>query len=808
MTPSSSTPQKHQSSDGDLSGKILQARVVKTFLDNCELALIDPESGQEYNTHGRLYQHDSLAWKSEKLLRDLPDYRTTPAGERPTPLTVYVTHQRAVGTEHLWFVHERWGHNDPWVDLALQEGDLVYGVVSREIVQRQNQTIVGYLVQLDESGALCDLDGERRNGGTKQPDIEVFIPTDELPWADGSLGERPNKKEMQRMTLAKGEKIQALLLEIRLPPLNPLASITRLIHHRDAHGKQLQSQREAAALVRFWLLWGKRKEEAMKESAPPPHPPLHGLRLLLVDDDEQVLRSYTRLYQLNGAEVHCVWVERNRFAEACDALLAELSGDHSFDLVMIDYSLPGPSLGERLIEQVVPRLTSASQEIPPLLLLTAHLEAAYTTPAKRQHLSAMGVIGFLQRPLRHAELQQLLGGKQVWAERPPPVVDHAEETPARESGNPVHVLLDQIIDHDEVRFALLLRITPEVESSLYLGAGALPFQRNELNRVLSSTALHLLAENRITYLTLNEDEAGNLELRPATGHPAHWEAFEVRGERWILGVGFARTWAFKPYWIWWREALAGRLEARSWSAWAHQSSSFVALGMAHQGLCHEIFNLRNKTDILLQIGESWVQQYSKGDHQKNSDITPIVAILGDLRDVHQETLALAEHLLEGLTDRDSHLFLPSALNTVRSIVSAECKANNLLLEMGPVPAIALPIPSAALVLPLANLLLNATKHHYRQENRIVSLTVDVKRSANEDALLHIDVRDNGPGLSLAAQAQLWQAGHSFAPNERLRHGMGLWLSRRLAEDAGGTLDCIESWRYLGTHFRLSFPIEL
>jgi len=119
----------------------------------------------------------------------------------------------------------------------------------------------------------------------------------------------------------------------------------------------------------------------------------------------------------------------------------------------------------------------------------------------------------------------------------------------------------------------------------------------------------------------------------------------------------------------------------------------------------------------------------------------------------------------------------------------------------------LPIPSAAFVLPLVNLLLNAAKHHYRKDNRRVSLLLDVERGPGR-AWLHADVRDNGPGLSLAARARLWQAGHSFAAETGQRHGMGLWLSRRLATEAGGRLECVEDWRYLGSHFRLSFPIEL
>lgn len=774
----------------DLTGRILRARIVRTGLDHCDVALIDPETGEQYATHGRLYQHDSLAWKEPTLLGELPAYRHTT--ELPA---VYVKHAREEGQGELWFVHERWGAHNPWDELELQEDDLVYGIVSREVVAKRTGEVAGYLVQLDEAGPLLTMDGDEDKKGRLQPDIEVFIPVAELPWEDGSVGGVAARQDLKRKPLAKGDRIQAALLDIRLPPENPHASINRLIHYRDAHGLAIRERQETAARLRFRLLWGARQD--MSTDDLPQHPPLQGVRLLLVDDDERALAAYAELYRLNGAEVETVLVERDRFGAAC-TLVGEFASVEAFDLVMVDNNLPGQGLGERLIELVARRF--AGKPLPRFLLLTANPLDSQTTPAKREKLQSLGVVGFLHRPLPHDHLMRLLDGEAIWEEVVVP--EGSNETSVR-SGNAeqtVEALLADIAALPEVRFAMLLRIDPDLSASDILAAGEAPFIRADLKNVLASTDLRLLDSGKLRELRLKADDGGNTELRASRGGPALWDAFEVDGERWILGVGHARNWEPLALWLWWRTALIARLDARGWVAWAQQSSNFVELGMAHQGLCHEVFNLRNEMDALLNSGETWLRQPERNPAFLSGWMT-------SLKRAHLDTLALAEHLLEGLTQRQTHVYLPSALSTIRGIVEAECAAKNLALDLGPAPPIALPIPSAAFVLPLVNLLLNAAKHHYRQDNRRVSLLLDVKRGPDR-AWLHADVRDNGPGLSLAARARLWQAGHSFAAETRERHGMGLWLSRRLAGEAGGRLECIEDWRYLGSHFRLIFPIEL
>ena len=112
MTPRNDSPAQSRNaieSDENLVGRILRARILKTGNDHCDLLLIDPETGREYKRHGRLYQHDSLAWKSTALFAHLPEYAASTALHPVELASVYVTRLREDGHEKLWYVHERWG---------------------------------------------------------------------------------------------------------------------------------------------------------------------------------------------------------------------------------------------------------------------------------------------------------------------------------------------------------------------------------------------------------------------------------------------------------------------------------------------------------------------------------------------------------------------------------------------------------------------------------------------------------------------------------------------------------------------------
>ncbi len=80
-------------------------------------------------------------------------------------------------------------------------------------------------------------------------------------------------------------------------------------------------------------------------------------------------------------------------------------------------------------------------------------------------------------------------------------------------------------------------------------------------------------------------------------------------------------------------------------------------------------------------------------------------------------------------------------------------------------------------------------------------TIRVRTSAGEDGTVRVVVEDNGPGISRENMARITEPFFSTKPG---RMGLGLALSREIAERMGGTL-AIESGEGKGTRATLSLP---
>ena len=100
---------------------------------------------------------------------------------------------------------------------------------------------------------------------------------------------------------------------------------------------------------------------------------------------------------------------------------------------------------------------------------------------------------------------------------------------------------------------------------------------------------------------------------------------------------------------------------------------------------------------------------------------------------------------------------------------------------------------------LSNLLSNAVK--YGAGNTIV---VRVQRLADRARL---SVRDHGLGIAPQDHARVFERFERLRPSPRTSGlGLGLWISRRIAEAHGGTLT-VESEPGLGAEFRLDLPVS-
>lgn len=786
------------------SGQVVCARIKKTYLDHCDLDFLAPEDGSVL-VQGRLYQAESLAWKDERLLADIPDYQQ---GE--ILKAVFVSHLRHEEGQPLWFVHERWGLNDPWKELPLAESDTVTGVVVHRIVSAGRDEPAGYLVQLDveaplQSSASAGAESSER----RQPDIEVFLPSEELPWADGSLGSQRPSTKVGRMALEIGDPVQAMVLEIRVPPMNPRVSLTRLINHRDATAERDFNQKDTLARWRFRrLLLGDKRRTVTADEAPlpfsPDDRPYAGKRLLLVDDDADAMASQADLLELMGAEIEQVLVKPGRFEQAVEEVVSVLR-ESRFDLSLIDNNLPKRDLGQILIEKVRDRL--GADHPARLVLLTANA-AKTTVIASADDLRAKGVVGMVQRPMSHHALQQLLAVEEVWELAISSAGEQTEQhLPATEAHLTLQQVVETIANQEGVSFAMLLKARRRIETQDLIAAGSVPFARHQYPEVLAKTDLHLLVDDRITQLSITAKESGNVLLHAGGTGPAHWQVLEIGGTRWIFGVGHVPSLDIQNQLPLWHMALTAMLEAQGWRDSAKHFSGFVQLGLAHQGLSHEVFNLQDEIGSLLDSLRRWlgkqgpdVKLEGKVRDYIDSKVATLIKTSGDLLD-------FSKRQLRGQALRNQMVFLPDAVDAIKRIVKSECLESEVALHVANPPPLALPLPNAAVVLPAVNLLVNAAKHHYRSENRRVELLFDLEGVGTHQFLI-MDVRDNGPGLEQATLERLWQPGFSSATEVDKRHGIGLWLSRKLIEEVGGELDLHENWRGLGACFRLRFPISL
>ncbi|WP_089724839.1 ATP-binding protein [Candidatus Thiosymbion oneisti] len=792
-----------------LSGHILPARIIKVGgLDSCDLDLLKTPDGPVL-ARGRLYQSESIAWQDGRLLSQLPEYQRGKLLPK-----VFVNNQRVEQGKPLWFVHERWGQENPWEDLCLTEDDCISGNIVRRISSPRRSEPVGYIIQLDIDQLLLRTTrlGMESSEYT-QPDIEAFLPVEEIPWADGSLGVQPEKAGTQRLRLEIGDPIRALIVEIRPPPDYPKVSLCRLIHHLDATAERAFEHADTLARWRFLNLLGNpASADSAKESIEPAaldDKPYAGKRLLLVDDDEEASTSQAEILGLMGAEVSRILVRSNMFGEAVSEVRRTLQAT-PFDLVLVDNNLPGRDLGQLLVERVVVHM--GNDNPVRLVLLTANA-ALGGTAYDRDVLRTKGLVGLVHRPLTHQALQRLLAGDEVWEEEPTDAttsIADAGVVEARLAGAATptpRALLEDIAAQPGIRFAVLLRAKQHIEARDLIGVGSVPFEWHDYPDVMARTELRLLATGRRHEIDIKRTDGGNELLRVGRDGVAYWRVLELGATPWIFGLGVTEGHDIEVQLNLWCSALTAALEVQAWRDWGRHVSSFVQLGMAHSGLSHEVFHLQGQVgDLLYRLGHH-IAEIEPEVGLRQEDKEALETTLTRLERTNQELLEFSKHQLREQALRHREVFLPDAVVAIRRIVESECRETEVDLHLGTPPTLAIPAPNAALILPIVNLLINAAKHHYRAENRRVELLFNLEESDTSSTLI-VDVRDNGPGLDQGTLERLWEPGFSTAKDLERRHGMGLWLSRRLIEEAGGSLELYENWRELGAWFRLRLPIHL
>ena len=113
-------------------------------------------------------------------------------------------------------------------------------------------------------------------------------------------------------------------------------------------------------------------------------------RLMIVDDSPMMRAFIKRVIAMSGVEAE-VLIEAGDGAEA----LAKLEGK-TVDLVFTDINMPGMN-GEELVEKLAARY--GPQRIPVIVVSTDG------SVVRREHLSALGVLGYLVKPFSPEDLR-------------------------------------------------------------------------------------------------------------------------------------------------------------------------------------------------------------------------------------------------------------------------------------------------------------------------------------------------------------------------------------------------------------------
>jgi PAS domain S-box-containing protein len=100
---------------------------------------------------------------------------------------------------------------------------------------------------------------------------------------------------------------------------------------------------------------------------------------------------------------------------------------------------------------------------------------------------------------------------------------------------------------------------------------------------------------------------------------------------------------------------------------------------------------------------------------------------------------------------------------------------------------------------LRNVIANAIKHHDLASGKVEIRVEEV------DRYCVFTVSDDGPGIPLAAQERIFRVFQTLAPGGRSGSGIGLALSKRLAESHGGRITLSSTDGVRGTSFRIWWP---
>jgi len=224
-----------------------------------------------------------------------------------------------------------------------------------------------------------------------------------------------------------------------------------------------------------------------------------------------------------------------------------------------------------------------------------------------------------------------------------------------------------------------------------------------------------------------------------------------------------------------------------------QSLRLAAAGEMAGAIAHE---LNQPLTALAAYGESAQKLLDTGgDPALTREV--LQKMLQDVKRTGEVTRRLRELFRSGTTQLEP-VAASELLATARRIGENVIRAAPVKLEIGDGAGLpALYIDRVQVELVLRNLLANSVES--LQASKTPDPVVRVALEAQSSEMMLLSVSDNGPGISAAMRSRLFQP---FASGKAVGMGMGLAVSRAIAEAHGGSLDAAD-----GPHavFRLVLP---
>jgi signal transduction histidine kinase len=230
-----------------------------------------------------------------------------------------------------------------------------------------------------------------------------------------------------------------------------------------------------------------------------------------------------------------------------------------------------------------------------------------------------------------------------------------------------------------------------------------------------------------------------------------------------------------------------------------KANKTVSTGALSASIAHEL----NQPLTVIQMNIRLLDEITKNPHKtvdKNMQGELIAEILDNNRRASKVVKSLREIFAQSPKDFE-RVDLVSIINSVIGISRGEMQHQNIVLDLAlPKEAYANVFPQEILQIVL-NLLNNAITALSKSEQPYKFVRVVLK---NEDERICIMVEDNGPGVPIKAQPELFEL---LAETKGTGMGLGLWLCKYVVSHHDGKI-WYESVQTGGARFYLEFPANL